>query len=463
MMKRFFLAALAVISLFSCGKDEKIPDNPTANDVNVWVEKTLRQDYLYYTDMPEKSSLDFSKDPSAFFSALLSSKDGKDLDGSHYYYSTLKKKTATKSIDADNSYGYEFAIYKINSSTTDIAALVLYVLPNSPAAEAGLQRGDWVMTAGGTQITTSNYSTLLKSGSATTLGLYKYSTSEKTLVKDRIIPIAASRIVEDTPFLCDTIYQIGGKKIAYLFYNHFMTGPDNADETYNTRLKQIFTNYKSEGVTDFVLDMRYNGGGRVKSSQLMASLLAPSSAFGNTFCYLVYNDKNQKNNSTEKFESASSVKSANLQLTHYYFIVTSSTASSSELVINSLIPYLGRSNMTLIGTQTFGKVVGASVYDYSDTYGYILSPIAFYIYNAEHKADYADGFTPDIIRNELVLSSHGFYPLGDTRDYLLDAALSAITGQASLYGRSTLRKASSSMKLLGTSLDNEEREATIEK
>ena len=74
------------------------------------------------------------------------------------------------------------------------------------------------------------------------------------------------------------------------------------------------------------------------------------------------------------------------------FVLTgSNTASSSELVINSLKPYLGN-NVRLIGVQTFGKTVGMSVYDESEKYGWIFSPVTFRSYNKEGKADYADGF-----------------------------------------------------------------------
>ena len=80
-----------------------------------------------------------------------------------------------------------------------------------------------------------------------------------------------------------------------MVYNHFTSGPDgDKDETYNNELRQQFGAFKAEGVEEFVLDLRYNGGGLVTSAQILAELLAPESALGNTFCYLQYNDIQSK-------------------------------------------------------------------------------------------------------------------------------------------------------------------------
>jgi C-terminal processing protease CtpA/Prc len=107
------------------------------------------------------------------------------------------------------------------------------------------------------------------------------------------------------------------------------------------------------------------------------------------------------------------------------------TASASEAVINCLIPYIGRSNITIIGEKTVGKRVGSNVFGSKEKYGWLLHPIVLRIYNAERKADYANGFMPDIEVKELKVGNK-LYPFGDTNELLLKEAISCIIGQQEL-------------------------------
>ena len=63
-----------------------------------------------------------------------------------------------------------------------------------------------------------------------------------------------------------------------------------------------------------MLDLRYNGGGDVRCAQLLASLLAPESVLGDTFCKLEYNDKNESKNNVIPLLKTSEVRSGNLNL-----------------------------------------------------------------------------------------------------------------------------------------------------
>jgi carboxyl-terminal processing protease len=303
---------------------------------------------------------------------------------------------------------------------------VLYVLPNSPAYEAGIKRGDWIVAAGSDTPNVTSISTYGKGG-ATTFLLAKYSNNQ--FYKDRTVSISASREVEDTPFLSDSVYSINGKTIGYLLYNTFASGPDNKDETYDTQLKQIFSKFKTKNVDEFVLDLRYNQGGLVTSARLMTSYLVPAADLGKTFCSMEYNDKHESENKDLALLKNSDLLNANLNLKRIYILTGNTTASASEAVINCLIPYLGRSNITLIGEKTIGKRVGSNTFGENEKYGWLLHPITLRIYNASHNADYANGFSPDISLKEVVIGNE-LYPFGDTRDLLLNKAVSLITGQS---------------------------------
>ena len=135
-----------------------------------------------------------------------------------------------------------------------------------------------------------------------------------------------------------------------------------------------------------MLDLRYNGGGLVTSAQILAELLAPESALGNTFCYLQYNDIQSKM-VTYKLEGAEQ----NLNLPRLFVLTSNRTASASEAVINGLRPYY---DVYLLGEQTEGKNVG-SITLTNDKYDYELHPIVCRIFNVQDQSEYKDGFSSD--------------------------------------------------------------------
>ena len=178
------------------------------------------------------------------------------------------------------------------------------------------------------------------------------------------------------PIFKDTIVTASnGAKVGYIAYQSFTIW----DGSSSTVLQNAFTAFANSSITDLVIDLRYNGGGYVVTSQNFANLAAPSSANGKTMFTEYYNDTMTSgnatllakqgypvsasywsaSNNTYKFSKMGSVGS----LTRIIFLVSNNTASAAELLINNLKPYL---NVILIGTQwqsgsgnnTYGKPVG---------------------------------------------------------------------------------------------------------
>lgn len=434
--KYYTIVILGLLAFSACEKDD-IDIPATDNEVNQWIEQTMRENYLWYSEFPDKSSLDFSLDPEAFFKGLLSDKDGKDLPEGHHYFSQLEKATVTKSIyDANNSYGFDFATSNLKDrGSTYKIAIVLYVLKDSPAEEAGLKRGDWILGVNGSLGSIQDYD-VLRSGGSVSLQLGKEIGNTKGFVSTRRVTLNASRTVEDTPFLKDSVYTYGNKRIGYLMYNHFASGPDEydySDTSYNLYLQQLFEKFKSRNVNEFVLDLRYNGGGLVNCAQLLASLLVRENVLGEPLCIMEYNDKNSNKNETLPLLKTTEVMAGNLNLQRLFVLTGSTTASASELIINSLRSYL---DVRVIGKQTFGKTVGMTIYNESKKYGWILSPVTFHIYNKDREADYEDGFHPDIAIDEFKSDLAEF---GDLKDPLLGQAIYEITGQSPLLRSATPR------------------------
>ena len=282
-------------ALSSCEKD----DDKSDKAVNQWIDATMRSWYLWYSDIPDKKQLNFNAEPETFFRSLLSKEDGKNnpqVSGGHYYYSTIKKKTASTTtrsyMGGEPALGFEFQNWQLDNAGTKFAANVLYVLPGSPAEKKGLKRGDWIHKINGTGTNNSNIYDL--SGSKTVVLAVSDSWNNPVTHSMELVPA----LIEDNPVLLTEVYQdesTGNKKVGYMVYNHFTSGPDgDKDTTYDKQLRQRFAEFKAEGVEEFILDLRYNSGGLVTSAQLLAELLAPKSALGEIFCNLKYNDKQDK-------------------------------------------------------------------------------------------------------------------------------------------------------------------------
>lgn len=433
-MDKFFCGLISLLLFISCQPDDLGNKAPASSqETNKWIESVMRDNYLWNDEIPSSEELNYSLDAKRFFESMLSLQDGKPRGTkiAHYYYSYIEESTATKASmgDEEDTYGFEFEGYTLvdenNQSTGTMYARILYVLPDSPASEAGLKRDDWIIKINEQEITTTSS---LLNGSALTLTIGKRN--KEGMKTDRTVKLPASRKVDQNPLFYHSVLTKGSKKIGYLMYNHFEAGPDNnKDESYNDEMKQIFADFKAKQVNEFILDLRYNPGGLVTCAQLLTTMLAPANALGDVFCIMQKKD-NQKTKTTLYLDSKNIKTGANLNLPRIYVLVTRSTASASEAVINCLIPYMGRENITLIGQQTEGKNVGSNTFGENDNYGWVLHPITLYIYNKDGNADYDNGFVPDIHFNELD-GMDNFVELkeiGDENDPLLAIALQQITG-----------------------------------
>ncbi|MCO7114117.1 S41 family peptidase [Bacteroides uniformis] len=83
----------------------------------------------------------------------------------------------------------------------------------------------------------------------------------------------------------------GSKKIGYLVYNHFSSGPTDNSNEYDNDLRSAFQYFASQQVNEFILDLRYNNGGLLSCAELLCTMLAPSSALGQELGYLEFNNR----------------------------------------------------------------------------------------------------------------------------------------------------------------------------
>jgi len=432
MMKHITYIALTALTLLltSCGEDRTGEFYALIED-RMWIEEVMRENYLWAEDMPViENEDDYFQEPSTFFKNMLS-KNALDGKGDKYSYMEETKveteeKTRSMMLDRTSTYGMEFLLTGDPTGTTaHTFARVLYVLPDSPAEEAGIQRGDWISTIDQERITTDNYKQLIQGG-VISLKRNQLVQNENGLtwqVRDSL-NVGPSAMMEINPFFLNKVFEVEGQKIAYLVYNEFATGPNNegTESVYNEQMKQIFAQFKAQSPDAFILDLRYNNGGFLQCAQALGSLLAPASAMGKDFVNLTFNA--QASPQVIRYPFDKSYADANLNLDKVYILTGGQTASASEAVINGLIPYMGAENVVLIGTKTEGKNVAMQQFK-NETHGLTLWPVVAFVANANDEGNYSEGFNPhhELDENK---QTH-WYPLGDPEEYLLKNTLSLIT------------------------------------
>ncbi len=445
----FILFPFIIFSLFlSCTDEESPKPTPSDSTANEWIEETMRKYYYWYEDIPEKNKLNFSLEPDQFFYSLLSDKDGKTRP-----YSTINKKTTNSRayMGERYSFGFEFLYYRVQENPNVYALRILYVAPGSPAANAGLKRDSWIYELNGRPLpdtnNTSEITDMLYASSSSTI---RFGVLDENSTALRQIEITSIPDVTDNPvYVYKTFPLVNGKKAGYLLYNHFTAGPVNngQDETFNNSLRDALARIKTEKPEDFILDLRYNGGGLVSSARLLSTMLAPANALGDVFCNLIYNTNKDNNYQDQTLYldpklATQGSQVVNLDIKRLFVITSNWTASASEAVINGLSPYLGlNQNLIIMGNKTEGKNVGSITFD-DDRYEWELHPIVSKISNKNNDSDYADGFHPTAGFNCVETQQDIFYELGDEREFMLKQLLNYINyGTAIDDGRNQLKSA----------------------
>jgi C-terminal processing protease CtpA/Prc len=425
------------ITLWGCKEkiDEASPEKQFVwNAMNYW--------YYWQTSVPEladdmaffKNEQDFQdylrdySDAEAVFEDLIYQDDDFSFFIDDYEEFQDRQQGITK------SFGFELGLSYIQNSN-NLYGYVQYVVPNSPAERAGLERGDVFRSINGTDLNINNYQSA-PSPDVYELGLADYSEGEVTK-NGNTITIEAETLTENPIFL-SKIIEIGSSKIGYLMYNAFQT---NSHE----ELNELFGYFNSEGIDELILDLRYNGGGAVATSRTLCSMisgLGDSDEFGT---YSFNSKRAPQNNATLNFYTeipiydengnrTGEISKNNVSLDRLFVLADYKTASASESVINTLRAYM---EVIVIGTQTVGKDdVSITLYDTEAPYfspenanpGHkmAIQPIVAKLVNANKESE-NEGFIPDFIVSERQFLND-LPPLGDENEPLLAKALEQISG-----------------------------------
>lgn len=398
---RLIYGTVISLTLMACGEDRS-GEYYALIASKTWIYETMQQNYLFYEDIPAEESLDFFQTPENFLKNAASSRDQKNGT----LFSHIDSVNVSRALSSSPTFGYEAALIRTGSG--DYAIRVLYTQPGSPAEEAGLKRGDWIIAANNKKIGSGDYSKYVSAPTQSytfTLGNYNGEGFDTLGVTG----IPAPRYIEETNLMKTSFITAGNRTAAYILYNSF-----GADDT--ETLQNMFVEIAARQPNDIILDLRYNPGGYVSTSQLLSTLLAPQNAMGQTFLNMTYNDKIAKTESY-LFEPSLIPGGTPLAYENLYIITSNNTASASEIVINCLRPYL-KERLLQVGTATFGKNVAQSLFTDEQSPQLELWLTTAYLSNAEGFQDYFDnGLQPDYELAENYAGELG--ELGTAEDMLL--------------------------------------------
>lgn len=450
-MKKILGLLLIAIALSCSDKDDDAFVYPKESTVQNFMWQGLNLWYFWQADAPNLGDSRFTSNDD--YVAYLES----FTDPEEFFYQTCYKHSkvvgSSSAIDrfsfveddyetlvnslsgVSKSNGLEFGLAR-NEGSTDLFGYVRYIIPNSNASTKDIARGDIFTRVNGVQLNDANYISLLFGNSDTyTLGMADISGTIVT-DNDKEVTLTKSEGLQEDPILVAKTVEVNGTKIAYLMYNGFTN-------SYNEQLNTVFGQFKTAGATELVLDLRYNPGGSVNSSRLLASMVYGTNT-SELYVRQRWNDKIQSMLNKEQLEDYFANKTDSgtalnsLNLSKVYVLATGSSASASELVMNGLAPYV---NVFHIGETTRGKneFSVTMVDDVDNDYIYrsdrenkinpsnrwAMQPLMGRNENSEGFSDYTSGLTPDVVLAE-DLADLGV--LGDINEPLFARAIQEITG-----------------------------------
>jgi|SRR6185503_16227894 len=433
-MKKIFYLTLVLSAgmLASCSKKPNNNNNgggPTKTGtaqqlIQDSVYLYAAEDYLWFNQLPSYSTFNprgFT-DPSPI-NALSAELDAlsqyaiNPATNAPYEYSTFNPGTAKYSFIDDGSesaalngnkgdFGFDVQYNQVNDLRVE------FVYAGSPAGMAGIKRSD--------QITAINGSTSISydapgygSGTSTNLNfvsnaIYNSSSITMTLQRTDGTTYNVNFSVGNynvNPVLKDTILtETSGKKLGYIVFNSFVS-----DAVADPVLNPIFANFAAKGVTDLVVDLRYNGGGYVSTAEHIDNLIVPAAKDGSLMYNTYYNSNlvagkdpllhNQWRKGSPDYNygqldfsvagnAVNFQKVGTLAVNRVFFIITGQTASASELTINNLRPEM---DVQFVGETSYGKPVG--FFDININKYTMFTP-EFSAQNSAGQGGYYGGFTP---------------------------------------------------------------------
>lgn len=414
-MKNFFKLQFVVllITLISCtDHDENPPVFPdgSTESVNLWIQDSLKRYYYWADQMPAKP--DYHLPVKDFFKSLLAPQDRFS-----FIVNTEDPSSYPRSIR--NMYGFDYTV--LQRTNGEVITVIKLVLSDSPAFNAGLERGMIITKINGKTVTPSNAEAITSTmKDLMVLDLTVGHWNNGAVTDEKEIKVYYGLSFEQP--LLSKIFEKNGKKAGYLYIYDF---PDGMTQ----KLSQKFAEFKAAGIQELILDLRYNYGGSVSAAAALCSLIP--SGISSTSPFIIF--KGNKNGGEVKRTFSqqiaydpkaldfNSLRANALNLNKVYILTSNSTASAAEIVIHNLKPYL---QVIQVGDVTLGKdMAGFTVEDKRkpQKIRWQIHPVIYKVFNANGSGEYSSGISPQISVNEYTVLP--LLPLGHPDETLISSVL----------------------------------------
>lgn len=382
-----------------------------------WVLSQINEFYLFPSLVDTTVNKASYNDVQSYIDALVAPARAQSRDRFFTYITSIAEENALINSGSSAGFGIRLAY-----DTTNNRVFVVEAYENAPAFPQGFDRGTEILSINGATV-----SSLMSSGGpqavVDALGPSTAGLSRSFTIRSAA-GVTSSVSVTKADYELDPVsdrYGVriindGGKQVGYINLRTFIV--NSASQQLRDAVQQL----RAQGITEVILDFRYNGGGLVSVAELLGDLLGADKV-GQLYSRTTFRASLASNNETKNFASQAQAIAA----TKIAVIGTGSTASASELVANAFIPYLG-ANTALIGSNTFGKPVGQIARD-RDTCDDRLRVVAFQTENRDGGSNYYTGLASAYSRT-CRASDDIFAPLGDPSEDSVSAALDFLAGRA---------------------------------
>jgi C-terminal processing protease CtpA/Prc len=348
-----------------------------------WVAAQLNEWYLFPETLPASLSPAGYGNVDDYLDALTATARSQSKDRYFTYLTSIAEENAYYSSGSSAGFGI-----RLSYDSAQRRLFVEEAFENTPALAAGIDRGTEILAIGTTAGSLRLVSELFTSGGSAAVnaalgppdpGLTRVlRVSGPGGPREVTVTKADYTLLPVSPRYGAKVLDDGGKKVGYVNLRTFISTADPA-------LRDAFAQFRAQGVSEVIIDLRYNGGGLVRIAELMGDLLGADRSSSDVFSHTAFRPSKSQENSTRVFQP----QPQSIAPTRIAFIGTGGSASASELVINSFVPYLGN-RAALVGTNTYGKPVGQIALDRTACDDR-LRVVAFATQNKLRQGDYYTG------------------------------------------------------------------------
>lgn len=388
-----------------------------------FAEAVLNEWYLFPDLLDNTLSTANFDDVQDYLDARVAPARAQDIDRGFTFATSIAEENALINSGSSAGFGIRLAYDTVNNRV-----FVLEAFESARGFQAGMDRGTELLGIAVPGQNEQLVSTLMASGGPQAV-INALGPSDAGVTRTlRFAQAGGTVITSDvtkTDFALDPvsdrygalILNDGGKQVGYINLRTFIVA-NAADQ-----LEDAFEIFSDNGITELVIDFRYNGGGLVSVADKFGDLMG-AGRVGEVWSETVLRPSKASENETEFFEFEQEA----ITPTKIAFIGRGGTASASELVINSMIPYLDPANIALIGSNTFGKPVGQFGFDLEE-FDLRVRATTFQTNNADGSGEYYSGLAT-VIPNTCRANDDIFTPLGDPQEASIATALDFLAGRA---------------------------------